>query len=320
MFFLLKRIISIILILTLLPLPTYGNAEQPLLPQDGAAVTYWTNSRFNESVTVTDTVFLQQEAVFTDNAELILDGGQLVVGEDAVFYGGIVLAGDGASLDVLGTVHGDIRVTTADARVQVFGSVDGTLTVDGLAHLRKAEDDVSVEIPQDGYVKTLVLAGVGVADVRGTVDLIDTDPSNKVHLEVMGGTVGTLYARSDAQFNFKNARAGTIYMDCLDRPGNDNIHNVAVWDASHVDKIVVDAGHMIATNGSSVDELYIYGKGHAHLDQGHIKDDGTWLNEYAQLKVSAGKVYQIGRGTVFPTADKLAFTLLRMEISALVAT
>ncbi len=291
-----KRLLAVLLAVSLLPVSALGTSEAPQ-QADAPSVAFWARSQFSETVTVTGSVVVEQEVLLTDQAVLMLDGGHLVIGKDAVFTGDIVIAGNNAVLDIAGELRGNVRVTAAKAQVKVSGSLRGQLALDGLAHIRNADAWVDVSVEKSGYVKTITLAGVGTAMISGTVDLVDTDPANQIRMETLGGTVGTLYARSDIQYNFVNAHVGTIYMDCLLRSIEDEsgLHNVALWEASHADKIIVDVGHVHASNGSSIGTVYLYGKGSIHLDQGYVRDGETWPTGHALELASAGKVIQIGK-------------------------
>lgn len=306
-----ERLLSLLCILALLPVPVFTGAiaennEAP--PQE---ISQWSMSQFHETITVTDTVFVMDQVIMSDGAELIVDGGRLVIAPDAVFYGDIVLSGEGSVFELEGTLHGNVRIATPVGHAFINGTLEGTLSLEGLSYPKETKIDLYVDIAEKGIVDTLVLAGVGNVNVnRGKVRMVDTDAANAAVFNAINARIGTLYARSNAQYNFfERAQADAIHMDCLSRSADDEggLHNVALWEASHANEVVVDSGHIHASNGSSVDTLYLNGKGSIHLDQGYVDDGEASPTGYALEAASASKVIQRGRHTTCANNGRIGY-------------
>lgn len=60
----------------------------------------------------------------------------------------------------------------------------------------------ALETEAGSKVRTLVLDGCGEVYLKGDIELIEATAGNKSHLVMESGRVGTMYARSDARYDF----------------------------------------------------------------------------------------------------------------------
>lgn len=198
--------------------------------------------------------------------------------------------------------------------VFINGALKGTLALDNPDYSKNGQTELYVDIEEKGNVDTLVLAGVGNVNVRGgKVRLVDTDAANAAIFYAGNAQLGTIYARSDAQYSLnENTTVDTIYLEGLTCTWEKHgyVANMGLHNGAHAQRIEVYSGFIDIFNGSSVDELYLYGTAIAHLNQGYKNEEDEVPTGYAAKVASAGVVHQVGKKTQFMNGGHVGFHYL----------
>ena len=257
----LTRIVVIILVMAFLPIDALAEGAAAVRLSAPQEAPLWENSIISGDVALTQDTVVRGEVTIADGGMITVENCRLSIAPDAVLRGSVSIGRNG-TLDIGGTLDGDAqtRDRTGSICVRANARVDGTLTI-GCDGERTLEYSWTVlETEAGSKVRTLVLDGCGEVSLKGDIELIEATTGNKTHVVMESGRVGTMYARSDARYDFfGDIQIGQLIMDCEDRRKTQHVGNVCLNELISVETAEVYAGFLDVHNGAQVGTVRMYG-------------------------------------------------------------
>ncbi|MBR6165745.1 MAG: hypothetical protein IKQ45_07470 [Clostridia bacterium] len=261
----LKRWISTLCCIVLLP---FGAFRAAAVGEEFKEPQRWTQELRNQSAEVRDDLVIDGKAVFTDGAELVMSAGNLYVTPEAVFTGNILIGGNDVTVDISGTITGNVTITSPNAWVNVQGAIRGMLLIDNFSASKGGDNGVQLNLMEGAVIDTVSLDGFGRMYGSGTIGVLDTSASNQIGCEMDHCTLGTFYARSDAQYVFACSKVGTTILDGLERTSekHGDIANIYFTQGTSADHIDMRSGFIDIWDGVKADTIYMRKGTAMHID------------------------------------------------------
>ena len=154
-----------------------------------------------------------------------------------------------------GTITENCRLSIAQGAV-----LRGSVSIGRNGERTMGYTRTALETEAGSKERTLVLDGCGEVYLKGDIELIEATTGNKSHLVMESSRVGTMYARSDARYDFFGViQIGQLIMDCEDRRKYQDVGNVCIAELTSVETAEVYAGFLNVYNGGRVGTVRMYG-------------------------------------------------------------